>query len=204
MVSGVTLSGANNWGGSWNDIDGAAVYSVVEAPVPEDYEVSYAIVDGVMVVTNSYSEGNTDDPTTPPTFAPPSPTATPTATPDGETPSPVPTATPEHTNDPKPKPTDTPEASFEPYTAVPTMTPSPEPTEGSTATPEVTEEPTATPEATEGPTATPEVTKPPQLPQTGQLIWPIPILIGGGLVLFMLGWFFIGRRRKNDEDKQKT
>ncbi len=32
-------------------------------------------------------------------------------------------------------------------------------------------------------------TPPPDLPQTGQLTWPIPILAGMGLILFVSGWY---------------
>lgn len=48
----------------------------------------------------------------------------------------------------------------------------------------------------------PEPTKPTdsQLPQTGQLNWPVPILVVGGLVLFLLGWFlyFDGNKKKHE------
>lgn len=32
------------------------------------------------------------------------------------------------------------------------------------------------------------VTNTPKLPQTGQLNWPVPVLAGGGVVLFAIGW----------------
>lgn len=40
----------------------------------------------------------------------------------------------------------------------------------------------------------------PELPQTGQLNWPIPVLVIAGLVLFMLGWsmFFKPKRDANE------
>ena len=37
--------------------------------------------------------------------------------------------------------------------------------------------------------------------QTGQLNWPIPILAGGGLTLFMLGWI-VTARKKNKKDAE--
>ncbi len=39
-----------------------------------------------------------------------------------------------------------------------------------------------------------------KLPQTGQLKWPIPILVVAGLSFFMIGWMLcFGKRRKNEE-----
>lgn len=48
----------------------------------------------------------------------------------------------------------------------------------------------------------PEPTTPtdPTLPQTGQLNWPIPVLVTLGLLLFSLGWFLrFGRKRISNE-----
>lgn len=42
----------------------------------------------------------------------------------------------------------------------------------------------------------------PNLPQTGQLNWPIPVLAATGLALFALGWslrFLLSRKKKNNE-----
>ncbi len=35
------------------------------------------------------------------------------------------------------------------------------------------------------------------LPQTGQLNWPVPVLVASGLILFAFGWFLCFARRKN-------
>ena len=40
----------------------------------------------------------------------------------------------------------------------------------------------------------------PKLPQTGQLWWPVPFLVCGGLVLFLIG-FVYRRKRGDDEDR---
>ena len=48
-----------------------------------------------------------------------------------------------------------------------------------------------------------EPTKPkdPTLPQTGQLNWPVPVLVIGGLVLFLVGWALrFGRRREQTKE----
>lgn len=41
---------------------------------------------------------------------------------------------------------------------------------------------------------------PPDIPQTGQLKWPIPVLIVSGLALFAIGWAlsFAGRKKKDE------
>lgn len=39
----------------------------------------------------------------------------------------------------------------------------------------------------------------PPLIQTGQLNWPVPVLAGGGILLFMLGWVLVFRKRKRNE-----
>lgn len=50
-------------------------------------------------------------------------------------------------------------------------------------------------------TTTPPPTKPsqPSLPHTGQLNWPIPILVVAGLALFCLGWVLCFRKKKQNE-----
>lgn len=57
-------------------------------------------------------------------------------------------------------------------------------------------EPTPTPEE---PEETPTPTPPPagQLPQTGQLNWPVPLLALSGMGLFLLGWWLHGSERKH-------
>lgn len=53
-------------------------------------------------------------------------------------------------------------------------------------------EPTDPPESTTPP--------PPELPQTGQLNWPVPLLASAGLAFFALGWALcFGRKREHDE-----
>lgn len=50
------------------------------------------------------------------------------------------------------------------------------------------------------PSTEPETEEPddtPKLPQTGLLWWPVPVLAGGGMVLFTIGWFL--NRREEDE-----
>lgn len=55
----------------------------------------------------------------------------------------------------------------------------------------ITEKPTQPPAEPSGP-------KDPTLPQTGQMNWPVPVLVMGGLFLFVLGWAMcFGRRKEN-------
>ena len=39
----------------------------------------------------------------------------------------------------------------------------------------------------------------PHLPQTGQLWWPVPVLLGGGVLLILFGILLLKRRRTKDE-----
>lgn len=58
----------------------------------------------------------------------------------------------------------------------------------------------AEPPPSEPPTEPPS--KPPHrphLPQTGQLWWPVPVLLGGGVVLILMGVLLLKRRRSKDE-----
>ena len=44
-------------------------------------------------------------------------------------------------------------------------------------------------------------TPPTKLPQTGQLNWPVPVLVVLGLALFSLGWGLRFGRRKDSHEK---
>ena len=47
---------------------------------------------------------------------------------------------------------------------------------------------------------TTEPTEPPDLPQTGQLNWPVPILAVAGMALIVIGWMMrAGKKRENEE-----
>ena len=52
-------------------------------------------------------------------------------------------------------------------------------------------------------TAPPEPTKPADenLPQTGQLNWPVPLLAVSGLAMFTLGWLLCFRKKKETNEK---
>ena len=53
-------------------------------------------------------------------------------------------------------------------------------------------------EQTDPPATEPED---PKLPQTGQLNWPIPVMVAAGLALFILGWFLsFGKKRESREE----
>lgn len=69
----------------------------------------------------------------------------------------------------------------------------PEPEETETEPDE--SEPDTEPDETE-----PEEPDEPELPQTGQLKWPIPILIVGGLSFFLVGWVLRFRKKDSNEE----
>jgi len=65
-----------------------------------------------------------------------------------------------------------------------------------TAKPKVELEPLPT-ESTQPTETEPTVPDDPELPQTGQLNWPIPVLSVGGACLFMLGWILRYGKREH-------
>ncbi|MGN0479892.1 MAG: pilin N-terminal domain-containing protein [Hominenteromicrobium sp.] len=56
------------------------------------------------------------------------------------------------------------------------------------------------PEDTPAPSPTPGPEEP-NLPQTGQLNWPVPVLAAAGLLLFAAGWAMCFRRKKDTHEK---
>ena len=54
-------------------------------------------------------------------------------------------------------------------------------------------------EPTEPPTTEPPPPEDPWLPQTGQLNWPIPVMLASGLVMFVIGCFlWFGKKRRHE------
>ena len=87
---------------------------------------------------------------------------------------------PDHTQEPTPPPEETPTP---PPGSTPTPTPGLTPTPTPLPTPPGTNRPWPT-----TPTPQPIPTKPPdKIPQTGQLWWPVPLLVAGGLALLAVG-----------------
>ena len=76
------------------------------------------------------------------------------------------------------------------YSSEPDITPMPSPTP----------DPTVTPTPTPVPGNEPPDQTPPKLPQTGQLNWPIPVLLISGLVFVSLG-LIVKRTRKQHDDE---
>lgn len=61
--------------------------------------------------------------------------------------------------------------------------------------------PTGTTDSSGGPSGG-GTTKPPgKLPQTGQLLWPVPLSAGFGLLFFAAGWYMVFRKRKNVDEE---
>lgn len=42
---------------------------------------------------------------------------------------------------------------------------------------------------------------PPELPQTGQLNWPVPVMAVSGMVLFVVGWILCVRRKRMEHEE---
>ena len=71
--------------------------------------------------------------------------------------------------------------------------PEPDETKPDETEPQIPDFPETEPDETEKPVEETD----PGLIQTGQLNWPVPVLAGCGLVLFMLGWILTFMKRKN-------
>lgn len=70
------------------------------------------------------------------------------------------------------------------------------------ATPKVQKKPTSSGGSTPTGSPKPTATKSPydsKLPQTGMLLWPIPVLAGAGMGLFILGWVLCFGRKRHDK-----
>ena len=212
-VETVTLNKANNWSHTWLGVNSSYEWTVKEDPVPSGWAAKVTN-DGSaykFIITNTIDDEvpPNDDPTPPPT-----PTPTPTPAPGGGrrpgttvSPSPSPTVTPTPTPGPSSDPTPTP----------PAASTSPTPTGGSPTQPE---DPTPPPEVTPVPSGDPVLSEDPVepgdlpvlaedtpndsgisgLPQTGQLWWPVPLLVGTGLVLLAAG-ILLGAPRSKGKEK---
>lgn len=110
-------------------------------------------------------------------------------------------ASPKVEADPRPTPPVTPTPT---PTPTPPVTPTPTPPVTPTPTPPVTDTPVPTPTPDVPVTPTPSVPvtpPPPQLPQTGQTNWPMPVLLVAGLMLFCGGWIVRSSDRKKKNEK---
>lgn len=172
-VDEVELSEENNWSHKWEDLDGEYEWVVVEESVTEDYEV-ITEKDGRTYIITKKKDGDekpvtppADTPTNPPDDSAPDSPDTPT-TPPGE-------ATPESPD----TPTNPPDESTPDSPDTPTTPPS-------EATPEQPSTSTPAPEVTPS-VAGPSGTVSGQLPQTGQLWWPVYTLVCVGLLFVIIG-----------------
>lgn len=165
-----TLNRANAWRYDWTDLDGGHTWRMVELSRNRDYYTT-VVRDGLtFVITNTYVE---DIPETP-TPNDPGP-GTPIVWPE-DPPVLIPV-------DPENPPED---IEDEPTPMTPWVTPdTPTTTTGT---------PTTTTPGTPDLTDIPEDSVPLEdLPQTGQLWWPVPVMLGAGALLFLLGRKVRGR-----------
>ena len=170
-VETVLLNAQNHWEYSWENLDNNHAWYVSEPAVPEGFKVSYNSSENTVTITNTYQGDTTTTPTT-----------AITTTASGGT------------------------------TTVPSGVITTVPSEGTTTTGEGTtttgEDTTTTGEGTttteEGTTTTTKpgttTTHPDKLIQTGQLNWPVPIMLIVGLVLLSIGWAMLNLSKKDEED----
>lgn len=138
------LSAANNWAYTWEELEAAADWSVVEIEVPEGYTVSVSLEDTEFTITN---KGDEDVP------------------PPGDSSEPDDSSKPDDSSvpDDSSKPDDTSTSDDNSHTDKP-LPPSGTGNGGGTNN-----------------------NNTPFLPQTGQLWWPVPILLASGCVLLLIG-----------------
>jgi hypothetical protein len=179
----VTLSAANNWQYTWTGLDDTAEWTAVEKEVPENYTVMTSLEDNdsrlVIINTEKTPETPSETPSTGPTQS---------ETPQSETPQPeTPQSETLKSETPQSESAQTEEITSGPMQSETSQS------EGS-QTEETQFETSEETTSTEGP-----VTKTSQgttssssgtgtLPQTGMLLWPIPVLAIAGMVLFVIGW----------------
>lgn len=171
----VTLDRWNNWRHDWEDLPADSTYRVVELTRPLNYYVTSWRNGTTFVLENTYVE-----PETPPPYVPPTPPVTPPSTPDVPEPS-VPSTPPTIVVVPPDTPTEIPE---EPTPLTPwIIVNNPDPT---TELPDP-DVPLEEMEESEVPLE--------DLPQTGQLWWPVPVLAGLAVLCFGVG---VALLRKKD------
>ncbi len=164
FVERVTLSAANNWTYVWNDLSSEHNWFVTEMPVT-GYTYSISRFGNVFVITNTY-------------IIPPPPPPIIIVTTEPPVTEPPVTEPPETVTNPPETETQPPETETKPP-------------ETETQPPETeTQPPETEPPVTETETTEPETEPvPPQeeLPQTGVLWWPVPILAAVGIALIIVG-----------------
>ncbi len=166
----VTLSAENDWSHQWEDLPSRYDWYVIEKDVPADYAVSITLDEATFLITNATSVTEVSTTTAPAT----------TVVGHTETISSDMTDTTETTetgassDDSTPNSSDTSSNSTTTTTTTTYTTPTQSPPGGSIA--------------------------PPNLPQTGQLWYPVPILFIFGAALFFVG--FIADRLSEDDEKE--
>ena len=181
----IELSIENNWRYKWENLPADAEWSIKEIEVPEGYTTYYMLNCNVIGIINSYppEEPPTDEPTTEePTTEEPTTEEPTTEEPTTEEPTTEEPTTEEPTTE---EPTTEEPTTEEPTTEEPT-TEEPTTEEPTTEGP-TTEEPTTEEPTTEEPPKN-EPPEKPNIPQTGQLWWPVPLLAMIGIILFTFGW----------------
>lgn len=189
----LVLNAANNWSGTFNDLELGHVYSVRETPVPTGFTVTYtpgtAPIDygnrnSLSITVTNTRTTTTDTPTT-------STTTTSTTTGGGGTDRDRGTSTP--------RPSSTPVVIVNPSTPASYVTPAPVVEEGDTDVPQTVITPDEE-DVTEDITPTTEITEP-TLPKAGGFYFGLIGFIGSGMAL--LGVTMSGRnprKRNNKED----
>ena len=175
VVDTVTLSAVNNWYYRWDNLEKNHSWNVIETNVPDGYTVSYLTSEMTVVITNT--DDDYDDETT--TSSDDTTTTASTTSTDDDTTTTDTTSTSDGTTT-----TDVTFADDDTTTTTDTTSSG----DGTTTTTGTTK-PTGTTQST---------TKPEELIDTGQLNWPIPVLMIIGVLLIALGIVVMKRKKEKD------
>lgn len=179
-----TLNADNNWRHEWKGLRKADTWQIVEKNVPKGYSVSVGKEGNTFTVTNTKDEPK-DDPTQPkddPTNPPDNPKDDPTNPPDN--PKDDPTNPPDNPKDDPTNPKDNPKDK------------STEPSDDEGDDEDGDDDMDVPNDEYNNPhRKTPNSGREGTIPQTGQLWWPVPMLMCGGMGLFAAG---LMRRRKSE------
>lgn len=202
----VTLNKNNNWRHEWKNLDIKHFWTVAEKTVPDGYEVCVNHSGKNYIISNTYDSSLTTQPSNPDDTTNPSDTTSPTGTTSpSDTTSPTGTTNPSDTT----SSTDTTNPSnTKPSSGItgPSGTTSPTGTTNSGATTDSgTSGTTNATGTTTAPspfdkTTSPDETKPNgNIPQTGMLEWPIPLMLEFGVTFIVIGIIFCIRKKNGYE-----
>ncbi len=193
----VTLNKSNNWRHEWKNLDLKYMWTVTEKTVPDGYEVSVNRSGKNYIISNTYGSSQTTEPSNPDDTTNPSDTTSSTGTTN-------PNDTTSSTGTTNPNDTTSSTGTTNPNdTTSSTGTTNPNDTTSPTGTTDfngTTNTDSTTASNGSDKTTSPDETKPNgNIPQTGMLEWPIPLMFEFGITFIIIGIIFCVRKKNNYE-----